>query len=171
LASESWSGGVLIRVRMGLHTGEAVERDGDYFGLALNRAARLISVGHGGQVLASAATAELMDRVALGEAVLVDLGEHRLRDLSRPERVFELVGPGLVGGHPPLRSLDASVTNLPVQLTTFIGRKEELDAIGTALVDHRMVTVTGVGNPLSATRPGSAWACARRPDRPALTSA
>jgi predicted ATPase len=130
---------------MGLHTGEVEERGGDYFGPAVNRAARLKAVGHGGQVLVSAATAELVDPVALGEAVLVDVGEHRLRDLSRPERVFELAGPGLVGRHPPLRSLDASATNLPVQLTTFVGREEELQAISSALVDHRMVTVTGVG--------------------------
>ena len=145
LAAETWPDGVPIRVRMGLHTGEVEERAGDYFGPAVNRAARLQAVGHGGQVLVSAATAELIDRLALGEAVLLDLGEHRLRDLSRPERVFELVDPRLVGGHPPLRSLDASATNLPVQLTSFIGREEELKAIRSALLDHRMVTVTGVG--------------------------
>jgi class 3 adenylate cyclase len=93
LAAETWPGGVPIRVRMGLHTGEVEERAGDYFGPAVNRAARLQAVGHGGQVLLSAATVELIDRRALGEAVLVDLGEHRLRDLSRPERVFELADP------------------------------------------------------------------------------
>jgi predicted ATPase/class 3 adenylate cyclase len=145
LAAEGWFGGVAIRVRMGLHTGEAVERDGDYFGPAVNRAARLMSIGHGGQVLVSSATAEIVAGVVFGGAVLLDLGEQRLRDLSRPERVFELTGPGLVGGHPPLRSLDASATNLPVQLTSFIGREEELEAIGSALVGHRLVTVTGAG--------------------------
>jgi hypothetical protein len=104
-----------------------------------------MSIGHGGQVLVSAATAEVVDHGGLGELMLIDLGEHRLRDLSRPERVFQLAGPGLAGGHPPLRSLDTSATNLPVQLTTFIGREEELKALGAALADHRVVTVTGVG--------------------------
>jgi class 3 adenylate cyclase len=97
---------------MGLHSGEVDERDGDYFGQAVNRAARLMAVGHGGQVLVSAATAELVN-----EPDLVDLGEHRLRDLERPIRVFQ-VGDARF---PPLRSIDAFPGNLPLQASSFIG--------------------------------------------------
>jgi predicted ATPase/class 3 adenylate cyclase len=136
LVAEEWPTSLRLRVRMGLHTGEAEERAGDYFGPALNRAARLMALGHGGQVLCSPATAELIDG-----AELLDLGEYRLRDLSAPQRVFQ------VGAEtfPPLRSIDAFPTNLSVQLTTFIGREEELKAVEAALEVHRVVTLIGVG--------------------------
>ena len=112
LSGESWPPSTQIRVRMGLHTGEAQERDGDYFGSALNRAARIMSAGHGGQVLLSAATVAIIDK-----ADVVDLGEHRLKDLAAPERLHQ-VG---AGRFPPLRVLDASLHNLPAARSELIG--------------------------------------------------
>jgi class 3 adenylate cyclase len=102
---------------MGLHTGEAELRGGDYFGTAVNRAARLVAVGHGGQILCSSTTADVVDT----DTGLVDLGEHRLRDLNRPMHVFQ-VGEGRF---PPLRSLSVFPGNLPRQPTCFVGRQEE----------------------------------------------
>ncbi len=131
----------LPRVRMGVHTGEAVERGGDYFGPTVNRAARLMAVGHGGQVLVSGVAQQLVNGFDF-----VDLGEHRLRDLSRPERVFQLAAPGLWTEFPALRSLDAFSGNLPLQLTSFVGRGEELAGVTAALSsDARLVTIIGVG--------------------------
>jgi predicted ATPase len=127
-------------VRIGVHTGEAQERDGDYFGPALNRASRLMAIAHGGQVLVSQATAQLT-----GDVELRDLGEHRLRDLLQPERVFQLVVAGTGDDFPPLRSLNMLPTNLPVQLTTFVGRADELKHITNLVADNRLVTITGVG--------------------------
>jgi predicted ATPase len=129
----------VLPVRMGLHTGEAELRDGDYFGTTVNRCARLTAVAHGGQVLCSEATASLV-REAF-PTLLADLGEHRLRDLARPVRVFQ-VGEGRF---PPLRTLDAFPGNLPLQLSSFIGREKELERAAAALADSRIVTLTGVG--------------------------
>jgi predicted ATPase/class 3 adenylate cyclase len=127
-------------VRMGVHTGEVQERDGDYFGSAVNRASRLMTIGHGGQVLVSSASERLVSDVDLR-----DLGEHRLRDLSTPERVFQLCAPDLPIEFPPLRSLDVLPMNLPVQLTSFIGRDDDVKAVQDLLSGHRSVTLTGVG--------------------------
>ncbi len=127
----------IIKVRMGVHTGEAEERDGDYFGPAVNRAARLMGVAHGAQVLVSSATEEVVG----SNVELVDLGEHRLRDLSRPVRVFQLGG----GTFGPLATLDASRTNLPVQLTELVGRESELDDLCGLVAAHPLVTIVGVG--------------------------
>ncbi len=104
LAAESWVETGALRVRMGVHYCEAQHRDGDYFGSEVNRAARLMSVAHGGQVVVSSAAREL---VRDSDIELVDLGEHRLRDLTVPERVYEVRAPGLMVGFPPLRSVDA----------------------------------------------------------------
>jgi predicted ATPase/class 3 adenylate cyclase len=145
LVAERWEETGPLRVRMGVHTGEAELRDGDYFGPALNRAARLMALGHGGQVLVSNVTAELVEHELRAGVQLLDLGEHRLRDLSRPERVFQLVAPGLGREFAPLRSLDVLPTNLPVQLTSFVGRAEEVKAVQGLLGEHRIVTLTGVG--------------------------
>jgi predicted ATPase/class 3 adenylate cyclase len=134
-----------LRVRMGVHTGEAQLREGDYFGSSLNRAARLTAVAHGGQIVCSQATADLArDELAEGLA-LVDLGEHRLRDLSRPERVFQVNAPGLPDQFGPLASLDAFPGNLPLQVSSFIGRERDIERIATALREARVVTLTGVG--------------------------
>jgi len=145
LASEPWGATGPLRVRMGVHTGVAELRGGDYFGSALNRAARVMAIGSGGQVLVSNVTAELVGEALRGEVRLVDLGEYRLRDLSRPERVFQLMGPGLVEEFPTLRSIDVLPTNLPVQLTSFVGRAAEVKSIEDLLGEHRIVTLTGVG--------------------------
>jgi predicted ATPase len=126
-----------LRVRMGLHTGEAELRDGDYFGTAVNRAARLAAVAHGGQIICSSATAELAE----SNIGLVNLGEHRLRDLDRPIHVFQVGDRSF----PRLRSLNAFPGNLPIQLTSFVGRHEELSSIAKALHGSRLVTLTGTG--------------------------
>jgi predicted ATPase/class 3 adenylate cyclase len=130
----------LPSVRMGAHTGEAVERDGDYFGPTVNRTARLMAIAHGGQVLVSQATERMAD-----SAELRDLGEHRLRDLLQPERVFQLCVDRVANDFPPLKSVDALPTNLPIQLTTFVGRDNETKQIVDLIGDHRLVTITGVG--------------------------
>ncbi len=136
-----------LRTRVALHTGEARERAGDYYGPTLNRCARVLGVGHGGQVLLSASTVALLEGgTGLGEGIdLIDLGQHRLRDLQQPERLWQLAGPGLDREFPPLRSLDAFVHNLPVQRSSFIGREAEKQALHDLLTKHRLVTVTGVG--------------------------
>jgi class 3 adenylate cyclase len=113
--AESWPGAVPLQVRIALHTGDAVLRDGDYFGPAVNRSARLRAAAHGGQALLSAAT-QVLVRGYLPEGVeLRDLGQCRLRDLARAERVFKLVHPDFPADFPPLRGLDAGANNLPVQ--------------------------------------------------------
>lgn len=135
-----------LRLRLGVHTGEVTLRDGHrYAGLALARCARIRDCGHGGQVLVSAATAALVaDRLPDGLG-LADLGEHRLADLARPERIFQLTGPHLLEGFPALRVLDDTPNNLPVQLTTFVGRDAEVHDIGELLAHNRLVTLTGAG--------------------------
>jgi predicted ATPase/class 3 adenylate cyclase len=145
LGQASWEPIGPLRVRMGLHTGDAVLVEGDYHGPAVNRAARLTTAGHGGQVLVSGATASLvMDRLPTG-AELVALGEHRLRDLGRPEVLYQLVHPELVRVFPPLRTLDSYPTNLPLPVSSFVGRERELGRVVAALDDARVVTLTGVG--------------------------
>jgi predicted ATPase len=136
LAGEQWPEGRSLRVRMGLHTGEVDERDGDYFGAAVNRTARLTAVVNGGQIVCSSATAELLTGVEL-----VDLGHHRLRDLSTPQRLFQ-VGAGVFL---PLRSVDAVPTNLPTVRTELIGRSQEMAGLSALVERSRLVTLTGVG--------------------------
>jgi predicted ATPase/class 3 adenylate cyclase len=145
LAAEPWTDIGVLRVRMGVHTGTAALREGDYYGSAVNRAARLMSVAHGGQVLVSLATQELLRDVALGDVELRDLGEQRLRDLTRPERVFQLCHPSLPVAFPALRSLENYPTNLPAQTNEFVGREQEMGDTATALAACRVVTLTGVG--------------------------
>src|SRR5262249_23271376 len=145
LTAEAWWGTGPLRVRMGVHTGAAEVRDGDYYGTALNRAARLMSVAHGGQIVVSAATAELL-RDGLSEAVvLVDLGEHRLGDFGGPERVFQLTHAGLRHEFPRLRSVEASPGNLPLAVSSLIGRQHDIAAIADLLDGERFITLTGVG--------------------------
>jgi predicted ATPase/class 3 adenylate cyclase len=145
LRDEPWPADVPIRVRMGLHTGAAELRDDDYFGPPLNRVARLMSAGHGGQVLLSQATQELVrDGLPPGVA-LRDMGERRLKDLIRPEHVYQLVAPGLDDHFPPLKTLDARAHNLPVQSTSFVGREREIRDVERALASGRLVTLTGAG--------------------------
>jgi predicted ATPase len=136
LAGEPWPEPVSLRVRMGVHTGEAQERDGDYFGPALNRASRIMGAANGGQVLVSASTAELLE----GE-VLVDLGEHRLKDLSQPLRLFQLGD----GAFEPIATLAAGSGALPVQRTELLGRADEVRAVVELVSTHRLVTLMGFG--------------------------
>jgi predicted ATPase/class 3 adenylate cyclase/DNA-binding CsgD family transcriptional regulator len=146
--TELWPSGLPIRVRMAVHSGACVERDGDYSGPVVNRAARLLAVGHGGQVLVTGATHELLPGRLPGGIGLRDLGEHRLQDLGRAERVFQVTGPGLAEGFGPLRSLDdpALRHNLPSQVTSFVGRAAELAELRALLSGgSRLVSIVGPG--------------------------
>jgi predicted ATPase/class 3 adenylate cyclase/DNA-binding CsgD family transcriptional regulator len=146
--AEPWPPGLPIRVRMALHSGACLERDGDYFGPVVNRAARLLAAGHGGQVLVTGVTYELLaDRLPSGIGFW-DLGEHRLTDLGRAERVFQVTGPGLAERFGPLRSLDnpALRHNLPSQATSFVGRAAELAQLRSLVSGgSRLVTIAGPG--------------------------
>jgi predicted ATPase len=142
LTAEAWTLPEAIEVRMGIHSGPAEQRDGDYYGTTVNRAARLMSVAHGGQIVVSRATEELVQDRAVE---LVDIGEHALRDLARPERVFQVVAPGLPREFARLSSLDAFPGNLPAQVTSFVGRDAELALVIEHLGQSRLVTLTGVG--------------------------
>ena len=145
---EPWPSGSPIRVRMALHSGTCVERDGDYVGPVVNRVAGLLAVAHGGQVLVSGAAYELLAGRLPGGVGLRDLGEHRLKDLGRAERVFQVTGPGLAEGFGPLHSLDdpALRHNLPSQATSFVGRAAELAELRSLVAGgSRLVTITGPG--------------------------
>jgi predicted ATPase/class 3 adenylate cyclase len=147
LAAEDWPTARPIRVRMGLHTGVCEERDRDYFGPVVNRAARLGAIAHGGQVVMSGATAELL-RDNLSDGLrLRDLGLHRLKDLGRPEQVFQLEAGFLQASFPHLASLDNPEfpNNLPGLLSTFVGRRRELEEVRSLLASSRLVTLTGTG--------------------------
>ena len=145
-AEEPWPQGGAIKVRIALHTGEARLRDDDsYLGPASIRCARLREIAHGGQTLLSGATRELVTDRLPPEATLQDLGVHRSKDLGRPERAWQLCHPDLGSEFPPLRSLDAVVNNLPLQLTSFVGRHAELAELRRVLADSRLVTLTGAG--------------------------
>ncbi|MGQ0466651.1 MAG: LuxR C-terminal-related transcriptional regulator, partial [Sporichthyaceae bacterium] len=129
-----------------VHTGEVELRDeGNYFGPAIIRCARIRAVAHGGQIVCSRATADLAADDLPAEVGLLDLGSHRLKDLGRPEQIFEVTHPLLPGGFPALRSLDVVPNNLPAQLTSFVGRGRELAEIRRLLDVHRLVTLTGSG--------------------------
>jgi predicted ATPase/class 3 adenylate cyclase len=145
LAAEDFSAVDGLRVRVALHTGYSDERDGDYFGPVLNRVARLLAVGHGGQVLLSGACAELMGHGLPPECGLRDLGEHRLKDLSQPERIHQLLAPDLLADFPPLRSLEHLSNNLPAQVSSFIGRHAEIADVTTLIEQQRLVTLVGSG--------------------------
>jgi class 3 adenylate cyclase len=136
LVGEVWPVGARLGVRIGLHTGEVEERGGDYFGPAVNRAARLMAVAHGGQTVCSQVTAGLVDRAGLRS-----LGEHRLRDLGAAEQIFQVGG----GVFPPLRSVDVVPTNLPTVRSELIGRSDDIAALSALVEQERLVTLTGVG--------------------------
>ena len=142
LGLESWPGDVAVRVRMGLHSGTATERNGNYFGGVVNRAARITAIGRGGQILLSAATADL---VADQGWTMVDLGRHRLKGLERPERIVRLDAPGLPVVALSLRAGRDRAGNLPHPSTTLIGRQDELSRLVGMVGTHRLVTVTGTG--------------------------
>jgi predicted ATPase/class 3 adenylate cyclase len=145
MAAEPWPDGATIKVRMGLHTGGAEQSGESLVGLGINRAARLAALAHGGQILASSLVRDqLVDRPVEG-VTMRDLGEHRLKDLSAPVRIVQIVADGLPSDFPAVRSLDARPNNLPTQLTTFVGRDAELEAAARLLAGTRLLTLTGPG--------------------------
>ena len=144
LQREDWPSGVDIRVRIALHSGEAELRSGHYVGAPLYRCARLMATAHGGQILISKATEELVWDALPDGVSLRDLGMHRLRDMSRPEQVYQVLHPDLPSEFPDLKSLEQP-NHLPIQLTTFVGRRRELEEVKEALAANRLVTLTGAG--------------------------
>ena len=147
LAAEPWQLPTPLLVRMALHTGSAEERGGDYFGPPLNRVARLMAAGHGGQTLLSEVTQGLVRDTLPPGTSLRDLGERSLKDLGRPEQVYQLQHPALLADFPPLRSLDnpALPNNLPQQTTSFIGREKQVEEVKARLGKTRLLTLTGAG--------------------------
>jgi predicted ATPase/class 3 adenylate cyclase len=145
LRDATWGETGPLRVRMALHAGTAEARDGDYFGPALNRVARILAIAHGGQVICSAVAAVLARDDLPADVDLVDLGSHRLRDIDRPEQVYQVAVDDLERVFPPLRSLSTRRSNMPVQLTSFVGREKELADVAALIERHRLVTVIGTG--------------------------
>ena len=146
IAGEPWPEGIDLRVRMALHAGEVREReDGRYVGPAFNRCARIRDLAHGGQSLLSRAVHDLGADSPPADVSFLDLGEHRLRDLARPERVYQIAHPDLSTNFPPLRSLTSVPNNLPVTLTTFVGRESDAADVKRLIEGARMLTVTGAG--------------------------
>ena len=145
LASAAWEETGPLRVRMAVHAGEAEQRDHDYFGPTLNRVARVLGVGHGGQTLLSAVAAESVRATLPPEISLRDLGERRLKDLSQPEHIFQLVIQDLPDNFPPLRSLEVLPNNLPAQVTSFVGREREMAEVRRLSGTTRLLTLTGPG--------------------------
>src|SRR5215211_6500966 len=145
LAAHDWSPGPPVRVRMGVHTGEGVRGGDDYAGIDVHRAARIADAAHGGQVLVSDATRGLVQQALPAGASLRALGAHRLRGIAEPERLHQLVVEGLPSDFPPLRALDARPNNLPLQLTSFVGREEQIGEVEGLLERTRLLTLTGPG--------------------------
>ena len=146
LATHTWPDGLQVRVRMGMHTGEpTLTQDGYYVGLDIHRAARVCSAGHGGQVLLTQATCNLVLADLPFGVSLRDLGNHRLKDLDRPERLYQLVISDLPADFPAVRSLELFVHNLPTPLTSFIGREKEMADVQKLLAYFRLVTLSGPG--------------------------
>lgn len=144
LAAAEWPGGPLL-VRMGLHTGLGILGGSDYIGIDVHRAARVMSSAHGGQIVLSEATAPLVERNLPPGCELVDLGKHRLKDLSDAETLFQVLVPGLRQEFPPLHTLDLVQHNLPVQVTSFVGRVREIDEARRLLASSRILTLLGPG--------------------------
>jgi class 3 adenylate cyclase len=146
IAAEEWSPEIgALKVRMGLHSGESKARNSDFYGTELNRAARVMGIAHGGQVLISGAAAGLLRGRLPDGAALIDLGLQRLKGLSDPERVYQLTHPRLETDFPPLQSSLSNPHNLPTQLTSFIGRAMELQEVKRLLESNRLLTLLGPG--------------------------
>ncbi len=145
IVSHSWPEGGTVRVRVGLHTGEPHSADTGYVGMDVHRAARICAAGHGGQILLSQTTRELVAEDLPEGVSFRDLGEHRLKDLTRPQRLFQVTVADLSSEFPPLKSLDALPNNLPIQLTSFIGREREIAEVKGVLSTTRLLTLTGAG--------------------------
>lgn len=145
LAAHRWTNGVSVRVRMGLHTGEPQISELGYVGIDVHRAARIAAAAHGGQVLLSQTTRDLVAGELPDGVTLRDLGEHRLKDLREPKRLYQLIMHELPADFPPIKSLDALLNNLPHQMTSFIGRQAELAELKRLLNEKRLLTLTGPG--------------------------
>ena len=145
LAAEPWPDGVAVKARMGLHTGQGILGGDSYVGMDVHRAARIAAAGHGGQVLMSEATKALVQHELPEGVSLRDMGDHRLKDLAHPEHLFQVVVDGLQAEFPSVRSLDARPGNLPHQLTSFVGRRREIDEVKGRLADTRLLTLIGPG--------------------------
>jgi class 3 adenylate cyclase len=146
MIGESWPAETgPLQVRMGLHTGESREREGDYYGPEVNRAARVMGIAYGGQILISEATAALIRKALATDASLSGLGPHRLKGIAAAEQIFQLCHPTLPADFPPLKSLSVYKHNLPLQLTTFVGRGKELAEVQRLLKETRLLTLLGPG--------------------------
>lgn len=145
LSRHNWGASADVRVRMGIHTGEPTLTGERYVGIDVHRAARIGSAGHGGQVLVSETTRALVQNDLPAHLTLRDLGEHRLKDLRTPKHLYQLVIADLPADFPPLKTLDATPNNLPVQLTNFIGREREIETVKRMLASARLITLTGSG--------------------------
>jgi len=145
LAVGSWPAGTSVRVRMGLHTGTAMPGGDNYIGLDVHRAARIAATGHGGQIVVGETTRDAAGGAAPPGTAYRDLGAHRLKDLATPEHLYQLDVEGLPVDFPALRTLDARANNLPVQLTSFVGREAEIAAVADLLAGNALVTLTGPG--------------------------
>jgi len=139
------TGSIALKVRCGLHAGVEERRDNDFFGRAVNRAARITGAAHGGQVLVSQTVAALLEGRLPADVALLNLGRVRLRDLATHEHVFQVAYPGLRATFPPLRTLDATPNNLPEQMTSFIGREREQEEVAKLLAGCRLLTLQGSG--------------------------
>ncbi len=145
IATHPWPEGAAVHVRMGLHTGEPLSAEAGYVGIDVHRAARICTAGHGGQILVSQATRDLVeDELPVGMS-LWDLGQHRLKDLAHQQHLYQMVASDLRLNFPPLRSLSTLRTNLPIQLTSFIGREREMTEIRDLFATTRLLTLTGTG--------------------------
>lgn len=145
LAAENWNEVGSISSRMGIHTGAAELRDGDYFGGTLNRTSRIESAAHGGQILISQITHELLEDEKLDGITFKSLGSHRLRNLDRPEHLFQASATGVPDIFPPPRSMEVLPNNLPVQNTSFVGREHEIEEVQALLEKNRLLTLMGTG--------------------------
>ncbi len=143
--AHEWTAGAAVTVRMGLHTGEALSGEGGYVGIDVHRAARICAAGHGGQLLISQTTHDLVADELPAGITLRDLGEHRLRDLAGRQRLYQAVVPDLPSAFPPLRTVDSRPNNLPRQLTTFVGRERQLSEAKRLLASSPLLTLTGPG--------------------------
>ena len=145
MSRHSWPERASVRVRIGVHSGDAVLTPGGYVGLEVHRAARICKAGHGGQILLSQTTRLIVEEDLPSDVGLLDLGEHRLKDLQRPTQIFQILHPDLPADFPPLASLHAFTHNLPVQLTSFIGREWQMAEVKRLLGTTRLLTLTGFG--------------------------
>jgi predicted ATPase/class 3 adenylate cyclase len=145
IAAHCWPESAPVGVRMGLHTGEPISASFEYIGLDVHRAARICATAHGGQILLSQTTRDIVEDDLPPNVTLQDLGQHRLKDLARPQHLFQVMANGLSTDFPPPNSLDVFPNNLPVQLTSFIGREREIAEVKRLLATTRVLTLTGAG--------------------------